>query len=225
MNTKAVTMRLLTIEDDPMIGESLKKALKADGHAIDWVRDGLEAWEALQSQNYDLVLLDLGLPGMDGISLLKKLRAQKNGLPVLILTARDAVQDRVLGLDSGADDYLIKPFSLEELEARIRSLLRRHGNNRSSVIVGGEATLDTITKTLSYRGKSEMLSAKEYALMSALMTTAGSLLSRAQLEETLYGWNEEIGSNAVEVHIHQLRKKFGKEIIRNIRGLGYMVPP
>ncbi|MES2729812.1 MAG: response regulator [Pseudomonadota bacterium] len=218
-------MRLLTIEDDPMIGESLKKALKADGYAIDWARDGLEAWEALQSQTYDLILLDLGLPGMDGVSLLQKLRAQKSDLPVLIMTARDSIQDRVLGLDSGADDYLIKPFSLEELEARIRSLLRRRGSSRSSVLTSGEAALDTISKKLAYRGKSAMLSAKEYAVMSALMTTAGSVFSRAQLEETLYGWNEEIGSNAVEVHIHQLRKKFGKDIIRNIRGLGYMVSP
>jgi len=216
-------MRLLTIEDDPMIGESLKKALKADGYALDWSKDGLEAWEALQSQTYDLVLLDLGLPGMDGISLLQKLRMQKSEVPVLVITARDSIQDRVLGLDSGADDYLIKPFSLEELEARIRSLLRRRGNDRGTVITRGDAMLDTVSRKLTYRGKSEILSAKEYALMSALMTTAGSVFSRAQLEETLYGWNEEIGSNAVEVHIHQLRKKFDKELIRNIRGLGYMV--
>lgn len=218
-------MRLLTIEDDPMIGESLKKALKADGYALDWSKDGLEAWEALQSQTYDLVLLDLGLPGMDGISLLQKLRMQKSEVPVLVITARDSIQDRVLGLDSGADDYLIKPFSLEELEARIRSLLRRRGNDRGTVITRGDAMLDTVSKKLTYRGRSEILSAKEYALMSALMTTAGSVFSRAQLEETLYGWNEEIGSNAVEVHIHQLRKKFDKELIRNIRGLGYMVSP
>jgi two-component system, OmpR family, response regulator QseB len=218
-------MRLLAIEDDPMIGESLGKALKADGYAIDWAKDGLEGWEAVQSQAYDLILLDLGLPGMDGVSFLQKLRACKNDLPVLIITARDSVQDRVLGLDSGADDYLVKPFSLEELEARIRSLLRRRGNSRHSVMSSGDAALDTISKRLSYRGKNEILSAKEYALMVALMTTPGSVFSRAQLEETLYGWNEEIGSNAVEVHIHQLRKKFGKDVIRNIRGLGYMVSP
>lgn len=217
-------MRLLVIEDDPMIGAGLRKALKADGYAIDWAKDGLEAWEALQSQNYDLVLLDLGLPGMDGLSLLQKLRASKKALPVLIITARDSVQDRVLGLDAGADDYLTKPFSLEELEARIRSLLRRRGNSLSSVIASRDATLDTVSKTLMHNGKSGILSAKEYALMSALMVTAGSVISRAQLEETLYGWNEEIASNAIEVHIHQLRKKFGKELIRNIRGLGYMVP-
>ncbi|HYD16994.1 MAG TPA: response regulator [Patescibacteria group bacterium] len=217
-------MRLLTVEDDPMIGAGLKKALKADGYAIDWAKDGLEAWEALQSQNYDLVLLDLGLPGMDGITLLQKLRAGNSDLPVLVITARDSVRDRVLGLDSGADDYLVKPFSLEELEARIRSLLRRRGSSRGSIISSGEAALDTVSKKLTYKGKSEVLSAKEFALMSVLMATAGSVLTRAQLEEALYGWNEEIASNAVEVHIHQLRKKFGKEIIRNIRGLGYMVP-
>ncbi len=216
-------MRLLVVEDDAMIGESLKKALKADGYAIDWAKDGVEAWDALQAQVYDLVLLDLGLPGMDGISLLKKLRGGKMALPVLIVSARDSVQDRVLGLDSGADDYLIKPFSLDELEARIRSLLRRRGGNTSAVIASGDATLDTVSKKLTFRGKSEILSAKEYALMSTLMAVPGAVSSRAQLEETLYGWNEEIASNAIEVHIHQLRKKFGKEMIRNIRGLGYMV--
>lgn len=217
-------MRLLAVEDDLMIGESLKKALKKDGYAIDWVKNGLEAWEALKTQSYDLVLLDLGLPGMDGVSLVQKLRNEKSDVPVLIITARDSVQDRVRGLDSGADDYLVKPFSLEELEARIRALLRRKDGQRSTVMASENASLDTVSKKLTYKGKTEILSAKEYALMSALMSTAGSILSRAQLEETLYGWNEEIGSNAVEVHIHQLRKKFGKEIIRNIRGIGYMVP-
>lgn len=217
-------MRLLAVEDDLMIGESLKKALKKDGYAIDWVKDGLEAWDALKAQSYDLVLLDLGLPGMDGVSLVQKLRNEKSDVSVLIITARDSVQDRVLGLDSGADDYLVKPFSLAELEARIRALLRRKGGQRSTVLASENASLDTVSKKLTYNGKTEILSAKEYALMSALMSTAGSILSRAQLEETLYGWNEEIGSNAVEVHIHQLRKKFGKEIIRNIRGIGYMVP-
>ncbi len=216
-------MRLLIIEDDQMIGKGLEKALKADGYAIDWAQNGNDGWLAVQSQVYDLVLLDIGLPGMTGIELLQKLRKDKQDVPVLIISARDTVKDRVLGLDSGADDYLVKPFSLEELEARVRSLLRRKGSQRSSLMEIGDITLDETTKKLSYRGKHEILSAKEYALMAALLKNPGAILSRSQLEESLYGWNEEVGSNAVEVHVHQLRKKFDKDLIRNIRGLGYMV--
>ncbi len=216
-------MRLLIVEDDQMIGTGLEKALKSDGYAVDWAQDGHDGWAAVQNQVYDLVLLDIGLPGMTGIELLQKMREQKEDVPVLVVSARDTVKDRVLGLDSGADDYLVKPFSLDELEARVRSLLRRQGGRRSSLAVVGEIQLDETSKKLTYRGKESILSSKEYALMSLLLRTPGAIFSRAQLEESLYGWNEEIGSNAVEVHVHQLRKKFDKDLIRNIRGLGYMV--
>lgn len=216
-------MRLLVVEDDQMIGKGLQKALKADGYAVDWAQNGVDGWEAVSLQSYDLVLLDMGLPGMSGLDLLKKMRSEKKDLPVLIVSARDTVQDRVAGLDSGADDYLIKPFSLEELEARVRSLLRRRDGRRSSILAAGGIELDPMSKKLTYAGKSEVLSAKEYALMNMLMSQPGAIISRSQMEESLYGWNEEIGSNAVEVHVHQLRKKFGKDLIRNVRGLGYKV--
>lgn len=224
MNTKRCgIVRILIVEDDQMIGNGLQKALRADGYAVDWSQNGPDGAEALRAQDYDLVLLDLGLPGMSGIELLQKLRTEKKDTPVLIVSARDTVQDRVAGLDSGADDYLIKPFSLEELEARVRSLLRRREGRRSAVLSAGDITLDTASKTLTYRGKSDILSAKEFAIMNLLMIKPGTILSRSQLEESLYGWNEEIGSNAVEVYVHQLRKKFDKDLIRNVRGLGYMV--
>ncbi len=216
-------MRILIVEDDVMIGESLQHALKTSGYAIDWVQDGQEALDAVATQHYDLMLLDLGLPQQSGLCVLTTLRQAKNTIPTLILTAKDTHQDRILGLDSGADDYLVKPFSLGEVEARIRALLRRaHGQARPVFEYGG-TRLDPATKELSFRGKTEIISAKEYAIMSSLLKHPGVFLSREQLEDQLYGWNEEIGSNAVEVHIHQLRKKFGKELIHNVRGLGYTV--
>lgn len=216
-------MRLLIVEDDAMIGESLQRGLKADGHAADWVQRGEDALAAVLSRDYDMVLLDLGLPDKPGLEVLSDLRAAGNETPVVILTAKDAVGDRVGGLDAGADDYIVKPFSFEELEARMRAVQRRRQGRSDKLSTSGVVTLNSLTKELSYQGQTGVLSQREFAIMEALLARPGLVLSRAQLEERLYGWNEEVGSNAVEVHIHQLRKKFGKDIIRNMRGLGYMV--
>jgi len=216
-------MRILLIEDDRMIGESLVHALKANGYAVDWARDGNTGQASLSTTAYNLVLLDIGLPKRSGLEVLKSLRGRKDRVPVLILTARDHVTDRVEGLDSGADDYLVKPFALEEVEARIRALLRRHAGNADPILRSGDITLNTLTKELGYQDKNLVLSAREYALMFALMELPGKIMSRPELEERLYGWNEEISSNAVEVQIHNLRKKLGAELIQNIRGMGYMV--
>jgi two-component system response regulator QseB len=218
-------MRLLLVEDDAMIGESLCHALRADGLAVDWVQDGISAELALRNQEHHLLLLDLGLPGKTGLELLQWLRSQKNSLPVLILTARDGIEDRVTGLDAGADDYLVKPFALVELKARIRALLRRHEGRAEPLLAAADTTLDPATRTLTHQGKHAVLSAREYALMHALMERPGAVLSNAQLEERIYGWNEEITSNAIETNIYQLRKKFGSSVIRNLRGVGYMVGP
>jgi two-component system, OmpR family, response regulator QseB len=216
-------MRLLLVEDDRMIGESLQKALRQGGYAVDWARTAGEADLSLLDNDYNLVILDLGLPDKPGLALLKNLRGKDNGIPVLILTARDTVSDRVLGLDSGADDYMLKPFALEELEARIRLLLRRKSGSSSPVLKHGDITLNPATHEVTYKDRKSVLPGREYALMFALMETPGKILSRAQLEEKLYGWNEEVGSNAVEVHIHQIRKKLGADIIRNVRNTGYMI--
>lgn len=216
-------MRILLIEDDKMIGESLMHALKSSGYAVDWARDGEMGEESLKTTVYNLVLLDLGLPKRGGLDVLKNMRQARDRTPVLVLTARDRVADRVTGLDLGADDYLIKPFALEEVEARIRVLLRRNTGNAGSILRSSEIALNAATKELEYQGKTLILSAREYALMFALMETPGKVQSRAELEERLYGWNEEISSNAVEVQIHNLRKKMGTGLIHNIRGIGYMV--
>lgn len=223
-------MRILLVEDDPMIGDSLQTALRQSSHAVNWVKDGHLAEAALAMEPYDLMLLDLGLPKKSGIEVLRQLRATgnttpNNNVPVIIITARDAVSDRVAGLDHGADDYLIKPFALEELDARIRAAARRRGGRAEPLLVCGTLSLNPATREVTYAGKTQSLSAREYGLLFALMERPGNVLSRAQLEERLYGWNEEIASNAVEVHVHQLRKKLGVEVIRTIRGLGYMVPP
>lgn len=218
-------MRILLVEDDSMIGASLQEALQQSGYAVDWARDGQMAETALGLEPYGLVLLDLGLPKKSGIELLRQLRARGNNLPVIIVTARDAVSDRVAGLDSGADDYLIKPFALEELDARIRAAVRRRGGRADPILVCGALQLNPATREVSYGGRTQVLSAREYALLFALMERPGTVLSRSQLEERLYGWNEEIASNTVEVHVHQLRKKLAPEVIRTIRGLGYTVPP
>lgn len=216
-------MRLLLVEDDIMIGESLAHALRGGGYAIDWVQDGVTAEESLEVSSYALVLLDLGLPGQSGLDLLRKIRRRRDKTPVLIITARDTVSDRVQGLDGGADDYLVKPFALEEIEARIRALLRRSVGQADPLLRAGDLVLDPVTKELSRNDIRLTLSAREYALMFALMERPGKVLSRAELEERLYGWNEEVSSNTVEVHIHQIRKKLGNSVIRNIRGLGYSV--
>lgn len=214
-------MKLLIIEDDIMIGESLQKALRKSGYAVDWLQDGQDVEHCLSNGHYTLMILDLGLPGQDGLSILSNLRKKENSVPVLILTARDAVSDKVQGLDMGADDYMLKPFALEELEARIRLLLRRKNGHSSSILQSGNLLIDTATHKVTFKEKSFTLSSKEFALLAVLMERPGSVFSRVQLEEKLYGWNEEVGSNAIEVHIHQIRKKIDKNIIKNIRNVGY----
>jgi two-component system response regulator QseB len=217
-------MRLLLVEDDPMIGASVQKGLRQDGFAVDWVRDGHAAELAVANEVYDLLLLDLGLPKKDGLDVLETLRERGNATPVLVLTARDAVADRVKGLDSGADDYLVKPFDLDELGARIRALLRRQSGRSEPLIRHGELTLDPSTHQATLRGAELALTAREFALLQILLERPGAILSRAQLEEHLYGWGEEIESNVVEVYVHSLRKKLGTDFIRNVRGVGYMIP-
>ncbi len=221
-------MRLLLVEDDRMIGDGVRTALRQDGHAVDWVRDGRAATEALRSERFDLVLLDLGLPTIDGqprdgIDVLRALRARHDTTPVIVLTARDALEDRVAGLDAGADDYLIKPFELNELGARMRAVLRRHGGRADTAIECDGVRLDPATKQVTLHGAPVVLSAREIAMLEALMQRPGAILSRAQLEDRLYGWGDEIESNAISVYIHQLRRKLGAEFIKNVRGVGYYV--
>jgi DNA-binding response OmpR family regulator len=214
-------MRILLVEDDPMIGESVVSGLAGEGHAVDWVRDGASAESAVATTPYSLVLLDLGLPKRDGIDVLKGLRKRKHDLPVLVMTARDTVRDRVAGLDAGADDYLVKPFDLDELSARVRALLRRASGRAEPLIEAGALVLNPATHEAHWRGEALELSGREFALLAALAERPGAVVSRAQLEEKLYGWNESIGSNAVEVHVHHLRRKLGEDAIRTVRGLGY----
>ncbi|HUW27078.1 MAG TPA: response regulator transcription factor [Sulfuriferula sp.] len=216
-------MHILLIEDDPMIGQSLTRALKDVGMSGDWARDGVTGELAIESGGYALVLLDLGLPRKSGFDVLKSMRARGDRTPLLIITARDEIDDRVTGLDLGADDYLIKPFGLKELMARIRAILRRNDAPAASTVGNGEITLDLATHETTYRGKTLPLPAREFALLYALVDRPGTILSRAQIEERLYERNEEAGSNAVDVLIHYLRKKFDNEIIRNVRGVGWMV--
>jgi two-component system response regulator QseB len=216
-------MRLLLVEDDSMIGAAAQQGLRQEGHAVDWVRDGREAEAAAANGVYDLVLLDLGLPRRDGLSILRALRARGESVPVLIITARDAVADRIAGLDAGADDYLVKPFDLDELSARVRAVVRRRSGRSESVLRAGDLELDTAARRVKWKGREVALSAREYALLEALADRPGAYLTRAQLEERLYGWDEEIASNAVEVHIHALRRKLSPGVIRNVRGLGYSI--
>ena len=217
-------MRLLLAEDDLMIGASVQRGLHQEGYGVDWLRDGREVEPALAATAYDLLLLDLGLPGRNGLDALVGLRAAGHSLPVLILTARDAVADRIRGLDSGADDYLVKPFDLDELAARVRALLRRHAGRADPVLRLGDLAFDPVARSVSLGGQPVALSARELALLEALIEQPGRPLSRAQLEERIYGWGEEVESNAVEVHIHSLRRKLGAHAIRNLRGVGYFVP-
>ena len=217
-------MRVLLAEDDAMIGAAVRDRLRGQGFAVDWVRDGRAADAALTDDVYDLLLLDLGLPGRDGLAVLKALRGRGSTLPVVILTARDAVDDRVAGLDAGADDYVVKPFDLKELEARLRAVLRRRAGSASSVIEHGRLSLDLGSHELRRDGVPVPVSPREFALLHALLERPGRILSRAQLEERLYGWGEEVGSNVVEVHIHSLRRKLGADLIRNVRGVGYRIP-
>jgi two-component system response regulator QseB len=216
-------MRILLVEDDSMVGESLRQGLRQDGFAVDWVRDGEDAELALAGEPYELLLLDLGLPGQSGLELLAALRKRGSDLPVVIITARDALPDRIAGLDTGADDYLVKPFDLEELEARIRAVLRRQAGRAQPLLQQGDLTLNPATHQVLKGGTPVRLSSREFRLLQALLERPGAVLSRAQLEERLYGWQEEVESNAVEVHIHHLRKKLGAGVILNVRGVGYTV--
>ncbi len=207
-----------------MIGKSVREGLRLDRYTVDLVHDGISAALALKHETYDLVLLDLGLPRKSGMEVLADLRRHKNIIPVLIVTARDTVADRIAGLDAGADDYLVKPFNFDELAARIRALLRRKSGHPEPIIEYGRLIMNSATHEVTLDGRPISLSAREFSLLCTLMQQAGSPLSRAQIEQSLYGWDEEIESNAVEVYIHALRRKLGSEIIRNVRGVGYFIP-
>jgi two-component system OmpR family response regulator len=216
-------MRVLLIEDDSMIGAAVVQALKDAAYAVDWVTDGETAIHAAESEIYELALLDLGLPKIDGREVLRRLRASGGRLPVIIITARDGVEDRIDGLDLGADDYLTKPFEIRELLARMRAVLRREGSGSSPVLSNGKLDLDPATREASFLGESALLTAREFALMQALLTRPGAILSRSELERRIYGWNEEVESNAIEFLIHTIRRKLGASVIRNVRGVGWMV--
>jgi len=216
-------MRILLVEDDAMIGDALARALAAAGMSVDWVQEAADARVALGDSGYAVILLDLGLPGGEGLDLLKTARRSGLETPVLIITARDTLDDRVAGLDLGADDYLVKPFELRELLARMRALARRRAGRATSRLLAGPTELDTETHELTHGAVAQVLPSREYALMAALMERPGRLLSRAQIEERIYGWNEEVESNAVDVLIHSIRRKFGRDVIFNVRGTGWMV--
>lgn len=216
-------MRVLIVEDDPMIGGAVERGLRAAGYAVDRLGDGPAAELALATGVYDLALLDLGLPRKDGLDVLRSLRNKGSQVPVLIMTARDAVADRIAGLDGGADDYLVKPFNLDELLARVRAVVRRRAGRTSPDMSCGALTIDPVGRRVVFRGRDVELSAHEFAVLEALMLEPGAVVSRARLEEALYGWGEEIGSNAVEVYLHHLRRKLAPELIRNVRGVGYRV--
>jgi len=217
-------MRILLVEDDPMIGDAIQGALTDASYAADWVKDGLNALSALDTQHYDMVLLDLGLPGKDGLEVLASIRARNNPVPLLILTARDSLDDRLRGLDGGADDYLLKPFDMAELLARMRAVLRRKGGSALPLLGNGVVSLDLLTKQASTDSQSGItLSSREFALLQALLIRPGAILSRSELEDRLYGWGNEVESNASEFLIHSVRRKLGSHIIKNVRGMGWMV--
>lgn len=217
-------MRILLAEDDRMIGAAVRDALLQDGYVVDWLRDGQRADAALATGQYDLALLDLGLPGKDGLAILRSLRSRRQAMPVIVITARDAVESRIAGLDAGADDYIVKPFDLDELAARIRSALRRSAGRPEPDLVLGDVSVNLAQRTVLRDGHTVTLSAREYAVVEALTLRPGAILSRGQLEQRMYGWGEEVDSNAVEVHIHAIRKKLGTDFIRNVRGVGYYIP-
>jgi len=218
-------VRLLLVEDDAMIGAAAQEGLKREGHAVDWVRDGAQACAALANGVYEAMLLDLGLPKRDGLTVLRELRARGGDLPVIVITARDAVADRIAGLDAGADDYLVKPFDLDELAARLRAVVRRRSGRAAAALQVGDLELDTSARRARWKGREVALSAREFTLLETLAERPGAYFTRAQLEDRLYGWGEEIGSNAVEVHIHALRRKLDPAVIRTVRGLGYCLAP
>ena len=217
-------MRLLLVEDDIMVGTSIRTGLHQEGYTVDWVRDGVAAELAVQTTAYEAILLDIGLPKKTGLDVLARWRRQNNPVPVLIITARDAVADRICGLDTGADDYLVKPFDLDELAARLRALVRRRSGRNTPKIEHGTLTLDPATHEVKLEGNTINLSGREFALLHTLLESPGIPLSRAKLEDQIYGWGEEVSSNTVEVYIHSLRRKLGNHWVRNVRGVGYMIP-
>jgi two-component system, OmpR family, response regulator len=217
-------MRILVVEDDSLLGDGIKAGLVQAGFAVDWVRDGVAGKLALETETHAALVLDLGLPRLDGLDLLRCLRAQGDRMPVLILTARDAIEDRVKGLDSGADDYMVKPFDLHELAARLRALIRRSAGEATPVLRVGDIELDPAARRVQFRGRPLDLQPREYALLHAFMLNAGKVLTREQLSERLYAWGDEVGSNAIDVHIHHLRRKLASELIRTVRGVGYLMP-
>ena len=217
-------MRILLVEDDAMLGGAVRRALTKAGHAVDWVQDASGAEAAVRGEAYDAVLLDLGLPDKSGLEVLRDLRRRRREVPVVILTAQDSVRDRVAGLDAGADDYLTKPFDLDELAARIRAVQRRSVGRAEPVIEHGRLTLNPATREVFLDGTEVSLSAREFAVLEALLEHPGRPLSRSRLEERLYGWEGQVESNAVEVHVHSLRRKLGADFIKTLRGVGYMVP-
>ncbi len=216
-------MRILLVEDDSMIGEALSVALKDSAYAVDWVKDGATASTALEHGEHQAVLLDLGLPKRDGLEVLRRLRLGGNTVPVIVITARDSVADRVQGLDFGADDYLVKPFDINELLARLRAVIRRQGGQAAPLLTNGKVSLDQATMEARCGDAAELLSAREFAVLHALLLRPGAILTRAELEERIYGWNEEVESNAVDFLIHGVRKKLGASAIKNVRGAGWMV--
>jgi two-component system response regulator QseB len=216
-------MRILLVEDDAALGEGIRVALKPEGYTVDWVQDGASALHALTHEDFGLAVLDLGLPRMDGLQVLQRLRAASNPVPVLVLTARDATSDRIAGLDAGADDYLVKPFDVDELKARIRALLRRSFNRAQPALEYREVSLDPVNQQVSYRGQPVVLQRKEFLLLHELLAQPGRVLTRDRLQQVLYGWDDEAESNALEVHIHHLRRKLFPELIRTVRGVGYLV--
>lgn len=217
-------MRVLVVEDDPLLGDALAVGLKQRGFEADWVQDGREAQTAIQVEPFAAIVLDLGLPGLGGLELLRSERARGNKVPVLILTARDAVQDRIIGLDSGADDYVVKPTDLDELAARLRALVRRSKDEPAALLRVGPLALDPAARTVTRDGHVVELQPREFTLLQELMLNAGRVLSREQLEERMYRWGEEVESNAVEVHVHHLRRKLGANVVKTIRGVGYVLP-
>ena len=216
-------MRVLLVEDDVMLGDGMVDALRSSGYTVDWLQQGLPALSALKSEEFAALILDLNLPDIDGISLLRKLRREGQTLPVLILTARDALDDRVLGLDAGSDDYMVKPFALQELNARLRALVRRSKGQAQAMLEYGELQLYPESQQVIYRGEPVKLTPHEYKLLQELITQSGRVLSKDQLQQSLYGWDEEVESNAVEVHVHHLRRKLGPDAVRTVRGVGYLV--
>ncbi|MBI6851222.1 response regulator [Pseudomonas cichorii] len=216
-------MRLLLVEDDIALGEGIHQALSREGYTVDWIKDGSSALHALLSETFDLVILDLGLPKLGGLEVLRRLRHNGATVPVVILTARDATEDRIAGLDAGADDYLVKPFDVSELKARLRALLRRSAGRAKMLIEHAGISLDPGTQQVSYNNEAVALTPKEYQLLYELLSPPGRVMTRERLMQLLYGWNEEAESNTLEVHIHHLRKKISSDLIRTIRGVGYLV--